>query len=120
VEDETQGALLGALADGDLLGLRLAAQVMTHKAELTARSRVAGYFGRLEAAVGAELASRLTGIRAIATTSNLGLDDAAEEEDRRLVDEYLGLLGANEQLSPELREVCRRLRAGNQQSSDRP
>lgn len=111
MEDSADAAILADLADADLLGLRLAAQIMAHKAELEGRAPVAVYFGRLESAVQAELASRLTGIRAIIEQPGLGFDDPPAEEDSRLIAEYLGLLIANEQLSPTLRAACRSLRA---------
>lgn len=111
MEDSADAAILADLADADLLGFRLAAQIMAHKAELEGRARVADYFGHLESAVQSELASRLTGIRAIVEQPDLGLDEPPAEEDSRLIAEYLGLLIANEQLSVPLRDTCRRLRA---------
>ena len=113
MEDEAGTPILAGLTDGDLLGLRLAAQVMTHKAELVGRGYVAAYFARLEYSVQEELASRLTGIRAITGQVALELDREVDAEDGRLVNEYLGLLIGNEQLSAELRDACRRLRAQN-------
>jgi hypothetical protein len=111
VEDSADAAILAELADADLLGLRLAAQIMAHKAELDGRARVADYFAHLESAVQSELASRLTGIRAIVAQPDLGLDEPLADEDSRLIAEYLGLLIANEQLSTPLRDACRQLRA---------
>lgn len=111
MEESADGAILAGLADGDLLSLRLAAQVMAHKAELDGHGAVAGYFGRLEAAVQGELASRLTGIRAIVDQPDLGLAETPGTDDRRMIGEYFALLIGNEQLGPELRAACRRLRA---------
>lgn len=111
--EEADAPILAGLPDSDLLGLRLAAQVMTHKAELVGRAYVAAYFARLEYSIQAELASRLTSIRALPGQLGLEVNGAAEVEDARLVNEYLGLLIGNEQLSSELREACRRLRAEN-------
>lgn len=113
MEDEADKPILAGLSDSDLLGLRLAAQVMTHKAELVGRGYVAAYFARLEHSVQAELASRLTGIRAVSGQLALETDRAVDAEDTRLVNEYLGLLIGNEQLSLQLRHACRRLRARN-------
>jgi hypothetical protein len=113
VEQEAEASILAGLSDSDLMGLRLSAQVMTHKAELIGRGPVAAYFARLEYAVQAELASRLTGIRVMPGQLSLEVDQLIDEEDVGLVSDYLGLLIANENLSPELREACRRLRSGN-------
>lgn len=113
MEEEREGELLDALPHADLIGLRLAAQVLQHKAELAGRPRVALYFGQLEHSAQAQLAAQLTGIRAVVTGVQPTLDPAADGEDRRLLGEYLGLLAGNERLSTELRAVCRRLRAGH-------
>ena len=102
---------LTALADGDLVALRLGAQVLAHKAELAERVQVAAYFEALEQAVLVELASRTPGLRAVSAPPAVGLAPAADAEDRRLTAEYLGLLVANERLSPQLHDLCRALRA---------
>jgi hypothetical protein len=111
VENGGQGGLLTGLSDADLLGLRLAAQVLRHKAELDDRPYVASYFAGLEESVQGELASRITGIRTAAGQLGLALGNGGDAEDRRLVSEYLTLLVANEHLSPSLRAACRTLRA---------
>ncbi len=111
MEEGADAAILAELADNDLLGLRLAAQVMAHRAELERRGPVADYFGRLEYLIQAELASRMTGIRTSVGSGPVDLDEAAGADDRRIVGEYLGLLIGNEQLSPPLRTACRRLRS---------
>ncbi|HSH22063.1 MAG TPA: hypothetical protein VK992_05595 [Candidatus Caenarcaniphilales bacterium] len=98
------------LSEGDLEALRLGAQVMSHKAGLEHRSRVADYFAHLEDALKAEMAFRSGAARRSAIPRS-GLPGTADAEDRRLVAEYLGLLVANERLSPALRSVCRMLRA---------
>ncbi|CAN5855545.1 hypothetical protein BH24CHL6_BH24CHL6_15160 [soil metagenome] len=113
MEQEAEAPILTGLSDSDLLGLRLAAQVMTHKAELVGRGPVAAYFARLEHSVQAELASRLTGIRALSGQLPLEVDQVAGGDDIELINEYLEVLIANEQLSGELRDACRRLRARN-------
>ena len=108
----------------DLQALRLGAQVMEHKAELAEHPRVEFFFKGLQLTVDEELARRkrvpddkplisaaalpLAGIGAdpggVAPTPN------PTEDDRRLAAEYLDLLGANERLSPSVREACRTLR----------
>jgi len=111
VEQLSADDRLTALADADLVALRLAAQVLAHKAELADRARVAAYFESLERSVLAELASRTRRVRTLTERPLVTLDSAADAEDRRLAAEYLGLLVANERLSPQVREICRALRA---------
>lgn len=105
------GGLLRGLATADLHALRLAAQVMRHKAELDERPLVTDYFVRLDHASTGELATRGEALRVIPPTDRLGLDPAAGPEDRRLLAEYLGMLIGNERLSPALRELSRQLRS---------
>jgi hypothetical protein len=102
--------LLDQLATADLHALRLAAQVMRHKAELDQRPLVADYFARLGYVATGQLARRGEALRVIPTPTPLGLAPAADAEDRRLVGEYLTLLVANERLSAGLRDVSRQLR----------
>jgi hypothetical protein len=111
VEQISADDRLSALADADLVALRLGAQVLAHKAELAERARVATYFELLERSVLAEVASRTRGMRAVTERQEVSLGDLADAEDRRLIAEYLGLLVSNERLSPELRDLCRALRA---------
>jgi hypothetical protein len=118
VEQISADDRLTALADADLVALRLGAQVLAHKAELAERSLVAAYFELLERSVLAELASRTRGIRAMTERPAITLPALADAEDRRLTAEYLGLLVANERLSPQLRDLCRALRAGDGKSRD--
>ena len=101
---------LADLATTELHGLRLAAQVLRHKAELELRPLIADYFARLADTALAELASRGEAVRVLTVAPPLGLGPAAEHEDRRLLAEYLGLLIANEQLSGQLRAALRGLR----------
>lgn len=105
------GSLLTALTTADLHALRLAAQVMRHKAELDDRPLVADYFIRLGSASTGELAMRGEALRVIQAVTRLGLGPEAEGEDRRLLAEYLTLLIGNERLSPALREMSRSLRS---------
>jgi hypothetical protein len=116
MEKETEAtpqSELASLPDADLVGLRLAAQVLGHKAELDARPNSAAYFADLQRVIQATLTSRLGGIRVIDNDRLPVLPAGSDAEDRRLVNEYLGLLIANEQLSAELRTVCRSLRTAN-------
>ncbi len=114
VEEEAGPPTLADLTDADLVGLRLAAQVLGHKAELAGRARVAAFFGDLELAAQSELASRATGIRVVTRDGRPTLDDAADQGDEQLVEEYLALLAGNERLSPELRALCAALRQRSQ------
>jgi hypothetical protein len=104
-------SLVVALATPDLHALRLAAQVMRHKAELDGRPLVADYFVRLDGLSTGELARRGELFKVIPPVTRLGLAVAADAEDRRLLAEYLGLLIGNERLSPALRDISRRLRS---------
>jgi hypothetical protein len=112
------------LSASDLTDLRLAAQIMAHRAALADRPRVAMYFESLEAAVMAEQAAR-----GQARQADVGLDGAAISdesagsarlldgamgtEDRRLIAEYLGLLADNGRLPPAIRKLCRSLMVTN-------
>lgn len=104
-------SLLTPLATADLHALRLAAQVMQHKAQLDGRPIVADYFTRLGNASTGELATRGEAFRVVPPVTQLGLDPAADAEDHRLLAEYLGMLVGNEWLSAALREVSRSLRS---------
>jgi hypothetical protein len=106
-----ESTLLGDLETADLHALRLAAQVMRHRAELDGRPLVADYFARLGLVATSELATRGEALRVIATPTPLGLAPDADAEDRRVLGEYLTLLVANERLPQSLREVSRQLRA---------
>ena len=106
-----ESTLLAELATADVHALRLAAQVMRHKADLDGRPLVADYFYVLGNVCLAELGRRGEGIRVIAAVPLLALDVNADAEDKRLLAEYLGLLIGNEALSVALREVSRQLRS---------
>jgi len=105
-----ESTLLSDLATSDLHALRLAAQVMRHKAELDSRPLVADYFARLGNAATGELALRGEALRVIPAPTPLGLAPGADAEDRRVLGEYLTLLVANERLPQALRDVSRQLR----------
>jgi hypothetical protein len=102
---------LANLTTADLHALRLAAQVMRHKAELDERPYVADYFARLNSASTGVLATRGEAFRVVPAATALGLDAGADAEDRRVLAELLGLLVANEHLSAALRDVSRDLRS---------
>ena len=106
-----ESTLLADLSTADLHGLRLAAQVMKHKAELDDRPLVGDYFDRLGMAAAGELAARGEALRLVTAATPLGLGPSADAEDRRLLAEYLGLLIGNERLSQPLRELGRSLRS---------
>ncbi len=100
---------LGGLADGDLLALRLASQVLGHKAGLLGRPAVAGWFGDLGQAVNLELARRGVGL-VIGRTTAPRLAAMVDPADRLLLGEHLGLLADNTQLSAAVRGLCGELR----------
>jgi hypothetical protein len=112
-------ASLAGLSLGGLASLRLAAQVMAHRAQLAGRPGVALYFDSLEASVLAEQAARAQTTRASELTTGRREENAlpellvsgARSADRRLIAEYLALLTANEQLPDEVRRLCRHLQA---------
>jgi hypothetical protein len=108
---EGEGELLGELAIADVFALRLAAQVMRHKAELDSHPLVADYFARLGDVATGELAVRGDALSIIATPTPVGLAPGADAEDRRVLGEYLTLLVANDRLSAALRDLSRQLRA---------
>ena len=100
-----------ALADRDLFGLRLAGQVLGHKAALASRPRVARWFADLESVAVAELARRGVGV-VLVRQAELGLAAQADASDRQLLAEYLGLLAANDALSDGQRAFCRSMLEG--------
>jgi hypothetical protein len=105
------GPDVAALSDADIFGLRLAGQVLGHKAALAGRPRVARWFADLETVMGAELARRGVGV-VLVTEPELVLSADADASDYALLAEYLGLLAANDALSTEQRLLCRRLLEG--------
>lgn len=102
----------------DLTALRLGAQVMSHKAELAERPRVETFFKGLQWKVDEEIARRrsepdakpLIGLGALPVVTVDAAASPPTEDDRRLAAEYLELLGANDRLSPSVRDACRTLR----------
>ena len=109
---ELQEPAVSGLADAELFGLRLAAQVLGHKAALAGRPRVARWFADLESLIAFRLASRGVGV-VLGAEPRLALAPDADAADRRLLAEYLGLLADNEGLTKAQRETCRALRAAS-------
>lgn len=102
---------LDTLTDADVEALRLGAQVLSHRAGPERRPAVARYFTALEDALKIEIGRRNASAASAETAEHgMALPRPADAEDRRLVAEYLGLLIANERLSPAVRVVCRELR----------
>ena len=100
----------------DLQALRLGAQVMGYRAGLAERPRVVLFFTALRVGVDVELARRG---RPVGTMPPVALpphvpagvtSEAMPAGDRRLAEEYLGILAANDRLSPAVREACIDLR----------
>jgi hypothetical protein len=110
-ETAVEGSAISALSDADLFGLRLAGQVLGHKAALAGRPLVARWFADFEAVVAGELAQRGVGI-VLTDQPGLELPSDADAADRRLLGEYLELLAGNEGLSDAQRMLCRSLIAG--------
>jgi hypothetical protein len=100
-----------ALSDGDLFGLRLAGQVLAHKAALAGRPRVARWFADLESVVSSELSRRGVGLVLVAEPE-LALAAGADAADIALLRDYLALLAGNASLSDAQRAYCQRLLEG--------
>lgn len=81
---------------------------MAHKANLDGHRRVESYFEQLEDAARGALDARVAGVAAGPPTPGPA-ERLANDTDRQLVAEYLGLLAANERLSSRLRDLCRGL-----------
>ena len=111
--DRTRGtASLAQLTPTELAALRLAAQVMSHRALLAGTPSAALYFDSLATAVDGEQAARSQlGESDGAHVAPLLLDGARGADDRRIIGEYLALLATNERLPEQVREVCRALEA---------
>lgn len=101
---------LREMSGDDLAALRLAAQVMAHRALLGGQPRVVHYFESLDSAVVAEQAARGQPDQAPLSDTTL-LAAGTTDDDLALIGEYLDLLIGNERLSVPVREGCRRLRA---------
>ena len=107
---------LSALTPADLASLRLAAQVMSHRALLAGTPAAALYFDSLATAVDGEQAARSQlGAGDGARVAPLLIDGARGTDDRRVIREYLAVLAANERLPASVREICRALEASFRQ-----
>ena len=103
------------LSADDLSALRLAAQVMAHRAVVAGRPAVVLYFDSLESSLLAEAAARAQsdGPRhGDATTIVSTIDTAVSIDDRLLIRQYLALLAANDRLPTDVRRVFEVLRQG--------
>lgn len=107
---------LDALAVNDLDALRLASQVLAHKAALAGLPRVEMFFTSVEAEATAEAAAR--GQRGTRGTGSADPWRTAPltPTDRAAIRAYLELLRDNERLSPALREYVRGLGAAGRVS----
>ena len=101
---------LATLTVEDLAALRLAAQVMGHRAHLAGRPQVGLYFDGLESAVMAEQAARAQ-VGSIKVSTTAAMVAVPGADDRRLIGEYLELLVLNDGLSENVRRLCAGLRA---------
>lgn len=100
---------IAALGPNDLQALRLATQVLRHKAALAGRQPVERYWADLGRAVDFEMARRGIGF-VVGRPPSVALDRPADEEDRRVLADDLGLLAENGQLPAAVRDVCTTLR----------
>ena len=100
---------LEGLADADLLALRLAAQVLRHKAALAGRPLVARWFEDLGRAVDSAMARHGVGF-VVGEAPTLALPREADESDRAMLVDHLRLVATNPALSPALRAACAELR----------
>ena len=116
------GVSLADMSPQDLDALRLAAQVMAHRAALADLPRVALYFERIEAetlaeqAASAQLGRRMAG-PAPGVISIIGDRAATSDGDRAVIGEYLDLLVANGGLPKSVRDWLGGLRGSEPLSS---
>lgn len=102
-------ATLDELTAADLEALRLASQVLAHKAALAQMPRVEMFFVTIEAEAAAEAAARSQRGRRVGETADPWRTAPLTPVDRAAIAAYLELLAGNERLSPALREYARRL-----------
>jgi hypothetical protein len=109
---------LDGLTAGDLEALRLASQVLAHKAAMAGLARVEMFFMAIEAEVAAEGAARgQRDQRGQTRQSGATGEESADPwrtapltpTDRAAIRAYLELLRDNERLSPAVREYVRGL-----------
>lgn len=116
MERPAAAASLSDLTPPDLVSLRLAAQVMSHRALLAGTPAAALYFDSLATAVDGEQAARSQlGAGDASPVAPLLLDGARGTDDRRVIGEYLALLATNDRLPASVRKVCRELEASFRQ-----
>jgi hypothetical protein len=106
---------LSVLGTEDLEALRLGAQVLSHRADLEGRSRVATFFSALGRGADEALTRRSRSDGAWTGALTIVLDQRADSpgeelEDHRLLTQYLDLLGNNPQLSVGVRAICGSIR----------
>jgi hypothetical protein len=102
-------ATLDELTATDLDALRLASQVLAHKAALAEMPRVEMFFTTIEAEVAAEAAARGQRGQHGGQSADPWKSTPLTPVDRAAIAAYLELLAGNERLSPALREYGRRL-----------
>lgn len=101
---------LSVLDAEDLRALRLGAQVLGHRAAIEARPQVATFFAALTGGADAALARRGRSDGAWSECITLMLGEPGDQldwsvEDRRLLVEYVNLLGGNSRLPDGVRRV---------------
>jgi hypothetical protein len=100
---------LDGLALADLETLRLASQVLAHKAALADMPRVEMFFTTIEAEVAAEGAARGQRGRRGDETADPWKSAPLTPVDRAAIAAYLELLAGNDRLAPAVRDYARRL-----------
>lgn len=101
---------------GDLEALRLASQVLAHKAALAALPRVEMFFAAIEAEVAAEAAARGQRGQPGVESADPWRTAPLTPTDRATIRAYLELLRDNERLSAAVREYARALFAAGRVS----
>ncbi|MEP7361459.1 MAG: hypothetical protein ABI744_07760 [Chloroflexota bacterium] len=102
-------AALDDLSAADLEALRLASQVLAHKAALAELPRVEMFFTTIEAEVAAEGAARSQRGQRGDEVANPWRTAPLTPVDRAAIAAYLELLAGNERLSPAVRDYVRGL-----------
>jgi hypothetical protein len=110
------GAALASLSGPDLEALRLASQVLAHKAALAGLARVEMFFMSIEAEAVAEVAARGQRGQRRDVRADPWRTTPLSPVDRAAIRAYLELLRDNERLSSALREYVRRLVAAGRVS----
>jgi hypothetical protein len=110
------GVRLDGLLAGELDALRLASQVLAHKAALAGLPRVEMFFTTIEAEVAAETAARGQRGQRGTESADPWRTTPLSPTDRAAIRAYLELLRDNERLSPAVRDCVRRLAAAGRVS----